>query len=362
MFDVKKNNAICVLPFVSEHIDLSGSRKPCCIAHALGHGRTLENVQQEMLTGQQPIECSVCYKQESINESSSRIRETISWIKKFGEPNTQNPIIQHLDVRNDPTCNLKCKTCGPYASTLWAKEKKLPVSLPTHNLKKYDKTQLKKVYLAGGEPTYNNDYLVFLTDLQKVNPECEVMINTNLKRLPDQWKNIITSFKNLTVIISCDATEDLGCYVRYPLEWTQFEKNVKFVSEHTNFVLFNLVPSNLTVHSIDKTVQWMEQYSNNIGLTVVVGNQWEHRAVPMSHRSMYIDSLRKLEKFPIGVWYAHQFRLNLNSLIKKYQSDDYDPALHLKLKNEIQEQDSHRTMKLKDVDTFLHSWIFDVKT
>ena len=359
-FNVQKNKSICVLPFVSEHIDLSGKRKPCCISSPLGQSRTLANVQQEMMNDQQPIECSVCYKQESINESSSRIRETITWIKKFGEPNTLNPIIQHLDVRNDPTCNLKCKTCGPYASTLWAKEKKLPVVLPKHNLKDYDMSKLKKVYFAGGEPTYNKEYSNFLKDLQKINPACEVLINTNLKRLPDDWKEIITSFRNLTVIISCDATEDLGCYVRYPLEWTKFEKNVKFVSENANFVLFNLVPSNLTVHSIDKTVQWMNQYSNNISLSVVEGALWEHRAVPTRYRSTYIESLRKLEKFAVGAWYAHQFRLNLRSLIKKYQKNDYDPALHLKLKNEIKEQDSHRTMKIKDVDRFLDSWIFDI--
>ena len=357
-FNIHKNKAICVLPWVHEHLDLSGKQKPCCHGYPIVNNRGIDDIRQEMLEGVQPLECVRCYKQESNNESSARIRETIDWLKKFGEPDILNPIIQHLDIRNDPTCNLKCKTCGPYASTLWAKEKDVIIKPKNYDLSIYDKSQLKKIYFAGGEPTYNKSYLEFLTELLEINPLCEVMINTNLKRLPDSWKTIISSFKNLTVIISCDAIEDLGCYVRYPLVWTQFEENVKFVSERANFTMFNLVPSNLTVHSIDRTVEWMKQYTDNISLTVVDGEQWDHRAVPMEHRSRYIDSLKKLIKFPAGAWTAHKFRLNLNSLINKYESNNYDPILHNKLKNEIEEQDSHRTTQLKDVDPFLYSWIF----
>ena len=169
-----------------------------------------------MLKGIKPIECAKCYLEEDLNQSSSRIRETIDWIKKFNIPSIDQSDIQFLDVRNDPTCNLKCKTCGPHASTLWAKEKGIKNIIPAHNLKKYDKLKLKKVYFAGGEPTFNKSYLEFLEELLIVNPSCEVMINTNLKVLPNKWKNIISSFKNLTVIISCDASEELGCYVRYP--------------------------------------------------------------------------------------------------------------------------------------------------
>jgi len=358
IFNIHKNKAICVLPWVLEHLDLEGNKKPCCYGKTISSDRTIQSIRQEMLQGTKPTECAICYRQENNNESSSRIRETIGWIKKFGIPNIDHPTIQYLDVRNDPTCNLKCKTCGPYASTLWAKEKGIKNIIPAHDLEKYDKIKLKKIYLAGGEPTYNKSYVKFLEELSKINSDCEVIINTNLKILPDKWKKIISSFKNLTVIISCDATKDLGCYVRYPLQWKQFEENVKFVSEHANFTMFNLVPSNLTVHEIDKTIEWMAQYTKNISLSIVGGEHWTHQAVPQQYRQKYINSLKKLKKFPIGAWFAHKFRLNLDALIKKYQNNEYDPVLHKKLRQEIEEQDSHRTAQLKDIDPFLYSWIF----
>lgn len=359
IFNIHKNKAICVLPWVHEHLDLDGFKRPCCSGKVMVADRSIESIRRQMLQGIKPIECSPCYNQEDQKESSRRIRDTIDWIKKFGVPDVVQPFIQFLDVRNDPTCNLKCKTCGPSASTLWAKEKGIKNIIPVYNLKQYDKTKLKRIWLLGGEPTYNKSYYSFLHELLKVNPDCEICITTNLKVIPDKWQKIISSFKNLSVIISCDAIEDLGCYVRYPLQWKAFEQNVKFVREHANFFMFNLVASNLTVHELHKTVSWMNYYTNNISLHMVGGDHWTHRAVPMPVRERYIDSIEKLEKFSVGVWFAHKFRLNLAALKKKYQTDNYDPILRQKLKDEIKEQDSHRNVQLKQVDSFLHSWIFE---
>ena len=123
IFDIQKNKAICVLPWVHEHKNLASKKKPCCLADPIGLNRNIDSIRQEMLGGTQPTECSKCYREELHKASSTRIRETIDWLKKFGEPNIYDPIIQYIDIRNDPTCNLKCKTCGPHASTLWAKEK-----------------------------------------------------------------------------------------------------------------------------------------------------------------------------------------------------------------------------------------------
>jgi hypothetical protein len=221
-----------------------------------------------------------------------------------------------------------------------------------------DKTILKKVYLAGGEPTYIKGYLQFLQELSVVNPLCEVIINTNLKRLPDAWKDIITKFKNLTVICSCDAIEKLGTYVRYPLGWTEFEENVKFVSENANFLQFNLVASNLTVHRLYETCTWMKQYSKHINLSVLRDPAvFSESAVPVEHRDVYVDNVKKLSKFPVSIYYAARFRNEVNYLIKKYSTAEYSKLLHQQLQDEISEQDSHRTMKLADVDDFLYSWI-----
>ena len=360
-FDVKKNPAICALPWIHEYKTISGKTAPCCQGDGFLEGETIAGTRESMLKGIKPRACNNCYKTEQESGWSPRIQETNDWIGKFGEPDADHPSIQYVDVRYDPTCNLKCKTCGPSSSTLWQKEKgiKIPVNKVNENyLNGVDKTILKKVYLAGGEPTYIKGYLVFLQELFVVNPLCEVIINTNLKKLPDAWKEIIKRFNNLTVICSCDAVEKLGTYVRYPLGWSEFEENVKFVSENANFLQFNLVASNLTVHRLYETCMWMKQYSKHINLSILRSPEvFSETAVPVEHRDVYIDNVKKLLKFPVSVYYAARFRNEVNYLIKKYSTAEYSKSLHQQLQDEISEQDSHRTMKLADVDDFLCSWI-----
>ena len=361
-FNVKENPAICALPWIHEYKTISGNTAPCCNGDNFLEGETIANTRESMLEGVQPRACNRCYKTEQESEWSHRIQETNDWVAKFGEPDIEKPQLQFVDMRYDPTCNLKCKTCGPRDSTLWQKEKgvKIPVNEANENyLNVVDKKILKKVYLAGGEPTYIRGYLAFLEELFVVNPLCEVIINTNLKKLPNVWKEIIKKFDNLTVICSCDAIQTLGTYVRYPLGWDEFEENVKFVSENANFLQFNLVASNLTVHKLYETCTWMKQYSKHINLSILgTPKIFSEEAVPVEHRDVYVDNVKKLLKFPVSIYYAARFRNEVNYLIKKYSEADYSKSLHDQLRDEITEQDSHRSLKLAEVDSFLHSWVY----
>ena len=361
-FDTKKNQAICVLPWVHEYRTIHGSVGPCCQGDTLRDDETMESIRKQMLEGEKPRACMKCYKKEKESGYSPRIHETIDWIKKFGEPKVDYPTTEYVDVRFNPTCNLKCKTCGPNYSTLWQKEKKVYQKINKYNrnyLNGLEKNKLKKVYLAGGEPTYIQEYITFLEELLAVNPECEVIINTNLKRLPTKWKEIIVQFKNLTIVCSCDAIKTLGSYVRYPLEWSEFEQNVDWVNKNANFLQFNLVASNLTTHQLYETCSWMKQYSKNINLSILTTPEcFTERAVPVEHRDVYIDNVSKLLKFPVSAHYALNFRSKIQYLIKKYSESTFDESLYRTLRSELTEQDSHRSLQLQDVDSFLHGWIY----
>jgi organic radical activating enzyme len=360
-FDTKLNSAICVLPWIHSYREINDKVSPCCHGSALAPGETLEHIRHEMLQGKKPSACNRCYRSEEKSKWSPRIQETIDWLKKHGEPDINKPNVQSIDIRFDPTCNLKCKTCGPTYSTLWKKEKNIPVTKNKFNLdsiNQINKRKLRKVYIAGGEPTYINAYLEWLEDLFSVNPKCEVIINTNLKRLPTRWKEIIKKYENICIVCSCDAIENLATYVRYPIDWGEFEKNVHFASQHANFLQFNLVASNLTAHKLYETCSWMKQYSDNINISVLQSPLiFSEKAVPISTRQNYIENLKKLKKFPVSIYYAVSFRSQINYLIKNYEENDYDQNLHTKLVEEIREQDSHRHLKLADVDPFLQSWI-----
>jgi organic radical activating enzyme len=359
-FDTSKNKAICVLPWIQKYLAMkdTGKSTPCCLSKDTDD---INELRQKMINGVRPDECSYCYNSEDEGGYSVRIKETMEWIKKYGEPDINRPEVQYMDVRFDPTCNLKCKTCGPKFSTLWQKEKNVVFNKNQYNLKYFEtvpKKKLKKIYFAGGEPTFIPEYFKFLEELYAENKECEVIINTNLKKISEKWKVLIGKFKNLSIVCSCDAIENLGTYVRYPLEWKQFENNVQFASEHANFFQFNVVASNLTTHKIHDTVNWMKQYSKNISVSIIESPViFSEKSVPYSARKEYINAIEKVKKFPIGVYHAMQFKTTVDRLLKKYSENNYSDVLRKQLKQEISNQDSHRKTKLSDVDPFLNSWI-----
>ena len=363
-FDVKSNPAICVLPWVHVYKSTGSSiAGPCCHSYKkFDNKQNIEYVRKSMLDGKRPSICSRCYDAEDNNQWSFRLQHTVEWLKRYGEPDVEKPKVQYLDIRFDPTCNLKCKMCGPSESTLWQKEKgiKIPVNVDNKKiLETTDKSELKKIYLAGGEPTYITSYLTFLEELYDVNPNCEVAINTNLKKLPEKWKKVIKKFKNLSIICSCDAIGDLGSYVRYPLGWEEFEENVEFVSKNANFLQFNIVASNLTVHKIHETCDWMSKYTKNIDISPLFHPKiFSEISVPMSSRQPYIDSLEKIKAFLPSIRYVTRFRSEVKAMIERYSRDNYDETAHRELLKEVKEQDSHRNVKLEDVDKFLHSWIY----
>ena len=148
VFDTKANPAICVLPWVHEFRKINGKVAPCCVGDTFKDNETIDQTREFMLKGVKPRACNDCYQTESQSGWSVRIQETKDWIAKFDEPNIEEPKLEYVDVRYDPTCNLKCKTCGPHDSTLWQKEKGIKITVNQSNkdyLGTVDKKILKKV-------------------------------------------------------------------------------------------------------------------------------------------------------------------------------------------------------------------------
>jgi len=363
-FDVSKNKAICVLPWVGEYIHPTGKKAPCCYSKPYDNIQSQDTVKDMMLRGQKPSICDVCYKNEDTIDWSFRILETTNWVSKFKEPAIHDKSVQYLDFRYDSTCNLKCKICGPTCSTLWQKEKGL-IQIKNKDTAKYfdqvDKAKLKKVYLSGGEPTYIPAVLVFLQDLYRVNKTCEITINTNLKTLSKEWKSVIAQFPNITVECSCDALGTLGSYVRYPLGWQEFEQNVKWIAKNVKHLMFILVASNLTTHKIYDTCKWMTQFTNDIVISVLeTPLVFTTQSVPESTRQVYITQIEQLKTLDVDP-HGGQFASAVDDLLKKYKdTSGYSKQMHKELLNEIVEQDSHRHIKLREVDRWLYDWIYSI--
>jgi molybdenum cofactor biosynthesis enzyme MoaA len=117
--------------------------------------------------------------------------------------------LQTIDVRWTNLCNFACVYCGPEFSSKWANELSIQTAQPTsqqqQDFKEYifdHVSQLKHVYLAGGEPLLMKENLELL---QNLNPGVSLRINTNLSKTDTQVFDAICKFKNVHWTVSVET-------------------------------------------------------------------------------------------------------------------------------------------------------------
>jgi hypothetical protein len=248
-----------------------------------------------MLQGEKPEECNDCYSQEENRLISPRQRETQGWIASndFAYGLEQN-IIKFLDnkeivplsydLRYSNTCTLKCRMCNPYSSSsINAENKKLAniwskkfhyVENPRTNHELTIDENIKKIYLAGGEPLIEPYNLSFLKNLAQVNPNVKLIISTSLSNLSDDFREALDKFNNLLIVVSVDGVGKLNNYIRHGSSWSMILNNLQLVKKHE--VMFATTTSLYNILEIPSIVTYFkENYPDYCHSIFMVNNEEE---------------------------------------------------------------------------------------
>jgi len=248
----KESKTLCSIPFVHQEKHFHNQHNICCYSNKRQSFNEDDNsfqsfnskkmfyIRNKMLQGERPEECFECYNQEDAGLTSPRQRETQGWLasRNFEEALIQNinkfinneaiiPI--SYDLRYSNTCTLKCRMCNPYSSSsinaenkkltnLWS-EKFQYVNNPRTNHEIVVDKNIKKIYLAGGEPLIEPYNLLFLKDLSEKNPDVKLIISTSLNNVSDDIYNILNRFTNLLLVVSIDGIDKLNNYIRHGSNW-----------------------------------------------------------------------------------------------------------------------------------------------
>jgi sulfatase maturation enzyme AslB (radical SAM superfamily) len=152
--------------------------------------------------------------------------------------NKYNNGVGMIDFRNSNLCNLKCRTCGPYASSSWAKELGHEVIFEKTDVTDYiDKVltgQVTNIYFAGGEPLLNSDHWDLLDRLIETGQASTIslMYSTNLTVLGYKDKSVFDywqQFKHVRVQASVDATGTAFEYIRSGSTWGIADNNLRIL-------------------------------------------------------------------------------------------------------------------------------------
>lgn len=126
----------------------------------------------------------------------------------------------------DNICNSACQSCNSSLSTKIG-------SLSNKNYKKinnYDKffslpqDKIIEVDINGGEPTASPNYKKLLKNLPEVTKI--IRINTNGSRIIPEIEHLFRKEMRVIITLSLDGTENVHNYVRWPILWKDYKKNV----------------------------------------------------------------------------------------------------------------------------------------
>ena len=378
---VQQNKSFCIFPFIELLAD-NGNTTVCCRSEtAIMPLSELENfhtdlnylkIRNNMLNGiKMPEHCSACYDLESKNIRSARIQETIVWSNRLGLhgiddlSKIQEPL--YYEVRPSNICNLQCRTCEPKNSHLIAEEyNRIGITkFKQQQYSNFDFVNLdtvKKLYIAGGEPTAMTDFYTFLDKcIQNQTTDFEIVINTNGTKVNSRFQKQLEHFENFQFIFSIDGFENLNHYIRWPSNWNTIIDNCRYLVQQKHFVSFNVTVSIYNIWALDKLFMFLEKefpacliHCNFAGTEDDV-----YSALNFPNPDMVLSSLKAITKMKsyhndllvrsfVDAFITHydkNFKLDLKKLKAFFEfNDKLDQSRNIKLADYIPELEAARKL------------------
>jgi MoaA/NifB/PqqE/SkfB family radical SAM enzyme len=266
---------ICILPWISIETSPIGTARPCCLAkeeityhdgegfkhkynlkeHTLEeiyHSRYMQTLRRDFLYGNEPTTCQRCWDEEASGRTSKRMNSRIRLKEYYHDVDWHNlnpDQLWFIDLKLGNICNLKCRICGSWSSSKWAKEEidYVPgIDRKTHLAYKFltDGTwpreselfwenlktllpNIKYFEFTGGEPFLIEQHFDLLgyaveNDYAK---NIEVHYNTNGTVFPDSH-DLWSHFKHVEIAFSIDNINERFEYERYGADWNEVQNNI----------------------------------------------------------------------------------------------------------------------------------------
>ena len=204
------------------------------------------------------------------NELSSQTSLRTGTLEMFGQSsNLSGP--KRLDLMFDISCNLACRTCGPWASTYWQKhlkENAIEFLAPSPEtrvdemieiLRTLDLSNLELVVFCGGETLMGQGYWRVAEVIAELAPQAKEKITLSFQTngtQPINQKNYETlkKFHLVKLNFSLDGINERFEYLRWPAKWQQVVGNM--------FTIRDTAPVN-TMFLVEETMSIFNLYYQN---------------------------------------------------------------------------------------------------
>ena len=134
-----------------------------------------------------------------------------------------------------------------------------PIKLKHSGFDIVDLESVKKLYVAGGEPTVMPEFYQFLDQCISQKRNFEFTVNTNATKLSEKFKKQLAQLPHVQFIVSIDGYKDLNHYIRWPSDWETVINNVQYLCENKHVVNFNVTVSIYNVAELYPLLSFFDQ-------------------------------------------------------------------------------------------------------
>jgi len=177
----------------------------------------LANTKELMKFDRWPKECVRCQETEP---DSIRVYATA-----VDEQTAQRDYLQVGGVL-DNLCNAACQTCNQNLSTRIGSltGPGFPIINNTDQFWRLPQERIVHLDINGGEPSYSKNYKKLLKNLP---PNLKTLrLNTNCSTILTELVDIANCGIEVTVTVSCDGIGAVHDFVRWPIPWQDFYRNL----------------------------------------------------------------------------------------------------------------------------------------
>ena len=375
------NKVFCALPFTYVYVDSLNEYKLCSDARLSSGINTqdmsiltyfnsdyLKEIRDDMLSGDLSEKirgtCIRCIEREELGLWSRRERKIDDYVIKTYENKFINiPTSDTIKLKFGNLCNLKCLTCGPYSSSRWAHErasqnemniyKELKDEISKASYEKYGKLyqesfdyefeqdinklnynfddlfynelklllkNIRKIIISGGEPFLNDNFYYFLQWLidNKFSDKLEIIVFSNLTKLPKNFKTFYDKFKYFTINVSIDGVDAKDEYIRRGTIFKEKDSNIKQLNKYFN-LKFCVTVSILNVGYRSEITNYCSQFNskpsffnilvepfylqvNNLPDEIV--KIYQHKK---EYHELYYSKLKNVNHFKLGMKYLKKY-------------------------------------------------------
>lgn len=310
------------------------------------NSKTAIEIREALENGIEHPNCKQCWDEESAGLVSKRILDYHQAEKKWGKEYALDETVEPglLEINLGTLCNLKCRICGPWASSRWNKEY-LDYTDPEKreevreqikgwagegkfedDSKTWENLEtvlpfVKEIDMYGGEPfMIAKQWEVLKKSVEMGYAKDQILhFNTNGTLYEEKNIEILKNFKHVEISVSIDGTGEQFEYQRYLAKWDQVCENLKKFKklDDTNSNISAQICITMNIFNVWYYFDYVKEF-DKIGLHHYVNilHYGEHFALHTlleSAKDLVVEKYRQIEKEHN---LSEEYKNNLNRIIQ----------------------------------------------